>query len=132
MNPYYSIVAERARHLCEYCHAPEAVCNFPFEVDHFIPLSRGGPKELENLVLACRSCNAYKAFHQIGLIETEEAARLFDPRRDIWEEHFRFNSETFEIEGLTEIGIGTVNRLQINNSAQIQARSLWFQFGIFP
>jgi hypothetical protein len=132
MNPYYQIVADRAGHLCEYCRAPEAVCNFPFEIDHFIPLSEGGAKEPENLVLACRACNAYKAFHQIGLIENTEAARLFNPRFDIWEAHFRFNSETFEIEGLTEIGRGTINRLKMNNAAQVRARNLWFQFGIYP
>ena len=132
MNPYYSIVAECARHLCEYCRAPERVSNFPFEVDHFVPLSAGGAKEPENLVLACRSCNAYKAFHQIGLLETTDASRLFNPRLDIWEEHFRFNAETFEIDGLTEIGRGTANRLQMNNPAQIRARTLWFRFEIYP
>ena len=131
MNPYYSIVAERAGNLCEYCHAPEAVYNFPFEVDHFVPLSSGGSREPENLVLACRACNAYKAFHQIGLFENTETIRLFNPRRDEWKEHFLFNPETFEIQGLTDIGRGTVNRLQINNPAQIQARQIWIRFGIF-
>lgn len=131
MNPHYQIVAERAEHLCEYCHAPDLVSNFPFEIDHFIPLSEDGSKEPENLVLACRSCNAYKAFHQI-VVENTEAQRLFNPRRDIWEEHFQFNYETFEIEALTEIGQGTINRLRINNPTQIRARRLWFRFGIFP
>jgi hypothetical protein len=32
MNPHYEVVALRAGHRCEYCHAPEAVFNFPFEV----------------------------------------------------------------------------------------------------
>lgn len=132
MNPFYSIVAERAGHRCEYCRAPDWVFNFPFEVDHFIPLSIGGSREPENLVLACRACNAYKAFHQLGLIERVEVERLFNPRRDVWEDHYRFNSETFEIEDLTEIGRGTVNRLRMNSSVQIQARQLWVRFGIFP
>lgn len=132
MNPFYSIVVSRAGHICEYCHAPDSAFNFPFEVDHFIPLSRGGTKDLENLVLACRACNAYKAFHQSGLVEREETERLFNPRRDIWEEHFQFNPVTFAIEGLTEIGRGTINRLQMNNLPQLKARLLWIQFGIFP
>lgn len=132
MNPYYSIVAERARHFCEYCRAPEAISNFPFEIDHFIPLSSGGSKEPENLVLSCRSCNAFKAFHQLGLITDTESVRLFNPRQDIWEEHFRFDRTSFEMEGLTNIGRGTINRLQINSPAQTQARTIWVRFGIFP
>jgi hypothetical protein len=34
MNPLYARVAARAGDRCEYCHAPEAVFNFPFEVEH--------------------------------------------------------------------------------------------------
>lgn len=40
MNPYYGAIAERANHRCEYCHAPELVFNFPFEVEHIIPICR--------------------------------------------------------------------------------------------
>ena len=36
MNRFYSEVAERAGHRCEYCRAPEVVFNFPFEVEHII------------------------------------------------------------------------------------------------
>lgn len=132
MNPFYSIVVERAGHICEYCHAPDSVFNFSFEVDHFVPLKQGGTKDLENLVLACRACNAYKAFHQIGLGEKEETERLFNPRQDVWEKHFQVNVETLAIEGRTKIGQGTINRLQMNNFEQIKARQLWNQFGVFP
>jgi len=34
MNSFYTLVADRAAHRCEYCHAPELVFNFPFEVEH--------------------------------------------------------------------------------------------------
>lgn len=132
MNPFYLIVAERAGNSCEYCRAPDAVFNFPLEVDHFVPLSRGGTKDLENLVLSCRACNAYKAFHQSGVSENDEGERLFNPRRDIWKEHFEFDSETLTLRGLTEVGRGTINRLRINDAPQIKARRLWTQFRIFP
>ncbi|MGG6267424.1 HNH endonuclease [Leptolyngbya sp. AN03gr2] len=42
MNPFYSRVADQAGHCCEYCHAPEVVFNFPFEVEHIMPLSKQG------------------------------------------------------------------------------------------
>jgi hypothetical protein len=54
MNPHYPLVARRADHRCEYCRAPEAVFNFPFEVEHVVPSSRGGADDESNLCLACR------------------------------------------------------------------------------
>ena len=93
---------------------------------------RNGTDELINLVLACRACNAYKAFHQLGLHENTEDIPLFNPRQNEWNEHFRINSKTLEIEGLTEIGVGTINRLKMNHIRQIIARNLWNQSEIFP
>ena len=132
MNPFYEAVSKRANFICEYCHAPESAFNFPFEIDHFIPLSKNGTDDLDNLVLACRACNAYKAFHNIGLHDNKENLRLFNPRQDMWNEHFSVNLDSSEIERLTEIGIGTINRLKINNMRQIQSRQIWTQSEIFP
>jgi 5-methylcytosine-specific restriction endonuclease McrA len=56
MNPRYAQVALRAGHRCEYCHAPETVFNFPFEVEHIIPVSGEGLDAETNWALACRSC----------------------------------------------------------------------------
>lgn len=41
---------------CLYCD--DAIG--PFEVDHFVPLARGGTDHRSNLVCACRSCNRSK------------------------------------------------------------------------
>lgn len=60
MNPNYAEVALRAGHRCEYCHALEAVFNFPFEVEHVTPVALGGGDTAENLALACRSCNLFR------------------------------------------------------------------------
>ena len=48
-------VAEIYTEPCVYCGATNRI-----EVDHIIPLSRGGKHELDNLAPACRSCNASK------------------------------------------------------------------------
>lgn len=61
MNSNYPQVAARAEHRCEYCHAPEIVFHFPFEVEHVIPTSKGRDDNAQNLALACRSCNLYKS-----------------------------------------------------------------------
>jgi len=45
VNPRYPLVAQRAAHHCEYCRAPEALFNLPFEVEHLIPPIHGGLDE---------------------------------------------------------------------------------------
>jgi 5-methylcytosine-specific restriction endonuclease McrA len=41
--------------LCGYCGK-----KLPLELDHIIPLSKGGAHEIENIIPACRACNAKK------------------------------------------------------------------------
>ena len=133
MNPRYAQIALRAGHRCEYCHAPEAVFNFPFEVEHIIPVSRGGCDAESNWALACRSCNLRKATHVNGIDPlSQTVVRLFQPREDRWEEHFWVNTENGEIEGLTAVGRATAARLEINSKAQKEARRQWIRFGLFP
>jgi 5-methylcytosine-specific restriction endonuclease McrA len=50
-------VAERAGHRCCYCQTAENVAGSLFTVDHVIPESLGGHTTLDNLCLACWSCN---------------------------------------------------------------------------
>src|SRR5687767_6661096 len=113
MNPHYAEVALRAGHRCEYCRAPEAVFNFPFEVEHVTPSCRGGDDSSGNLALACRSCNLFKASHVTGIEpETQTEFRLFHPREDRWEAHFQVDVESGGIVGLTPSGRSTVSRLE--------------------
>jgi HNH endonuclease len=133
MNPRYAQVALRAGHRCEYCHAPEAVFNFPFEVEHILPVVLGGLDAEDNLALSCRSCNLRKAAHLSGSDpESQTIARLFHPRQDRWEEHFRATTQSGEIEGLTAVGRATVARLEMNSEAQKAARRQWLRLGFFP
>jgi len=133
MNPHYPRVALRAGHRCEYCHAPEAVFNLPLEVEHIVPVARGGEDIFANWALACRSCNLHKAAHVSGVDpDHATAARLFHPRKDEWEDHFQVVPESGEIAGRTPIGRATVARLWINSAAQVAARKQWMRLGLFP
>lgn len=80
MNPHYAEVAQRAAHRCEFCRAPEAIFNLPFEVEHVIPLSREGLDDAANLALACRACNLHKADHLTGVDEATHKKRHSLPR----------------------------------------------------
>lgn len=133
MNPHYVSVASRADHRCEYCRAPEAFFNFPFEVEHIIPISRACDDSQANLALSCRSCNLFKSDFVDGLDEeTEEKADLFDPRSDLWNDHFLFSQDLGRIDGVTAKGRATVNRLGMNRASQMNARLLWARLGFYP
>jgi len=133
MNPRYTQVALRAGHRCEYCHAPESVFNLPLEVEHVVPVARGGNDTAVNWALACRACNLFKAAHIEGSDpETGAGVRLFHPREDRWEDHFQVSSESGEIVGRTPIGRATAVRLGLNSEAQVTARRQWMRLGLFP
>lgn len=132
MNPNYVEIAKRANHHCEYCKAPEVVFNFPFEVEHIIPLSRQGVDDLTNLALACRSCNLHKGARISGIISSSgQSVRFFHPRTDRWSEHFQVNVESGKIMGITPVGEVTVEYLEMNSSTQVSARQLWIRLGLF-
>ncbi|MBD2354908.1 HNH endonuclease [Tolypothrix sp. FACHB-123] len=132
MNPFYTLVADRAAHCCEYCHAPEMVFNFPFEVEHIVPISKGGANAEYNLALACRSCNLRKGTRSSGIDpESNTEARLFNPRQNEWKDHFQVETESATIKGKTIIGRVTIACLEMNSQTQIMARGLWIRLGLF-
>ena len=120
-------MALQAGHRCEYGHAPEAVFNFPLEVEHIVPLSRGGDDTAANWALACRACNLYKATHLSGNDpESHTVVRLFHPREDRWEDHFQVATMSGEIGGYTQIGRATVTRLRSGSSLPISDKGEQF------
>jgi hypothetical protein len=133
MNSQYSQVAERAAHRCEYCRAPEAIFNFPFEVEHIVPTSKRGADDAANLALACRSCNLFKLDHLAGIdLDTNQEAGLFNPRRDSWHEHFNVEPDSAKIRGKTAAGRATIERLRMNSPLQVPARAAWMRLGLLP
>jgi HNH endonuclease len=133
MNPYYTAIASRANHRCEYCHAPELIFNFPFEVEHIIPISRRGVDNEVNLALACRSCNLRKGSRISGIdSDSNTEIRFFHPRQELWSDRFQVDSESGMVTGITSVGKVTVEYLEMNSSTQVAARQLWIRLGLFP
>jgi 5-methylcytosine-specific restriction endonuclease McrA len=52
-------IGTRDRWTCHWCGTGQGTGD-PWEVDHYIPLSRGGTNHVSNLRLAHRSCNRAK------------------------------------------------------------------------
>jgi hypothetical protein len=125
-------VAERARHRCEYCQAPEVV-GISMEVEHIIPRAKGGDDALDNLCYACNDCNSFKAAAVTGMdAETGEAVRLFNPRIDEWSAHFKWGDDLKVLIGLTAVGRATIDRLKINRPKRQSARLLWATLKLHP
>lgn len=127
-----SIVRERAEYRCEYCKAPEDVTGYSFHIEHIIPKSSGGRDHMENYALACMHCNRSKSNHITGTdTQTGSIKPIFNPRTHRWNEHFHVRLKIY-LKGRTEVGRATVNRLEMNNARQLEARRLWRQLNIFP
>lgn len=104
-----------------------------FEVDHITPRSRGGSNSQDNLALACPICNPFKSDFQTGIAKAAaDTEFLFNPRSDLWSDHFTVDIETAEIIGVTLKGQATIVRLQMNRPHQVNARYRWLLLELFP
>ncbi len=126
-------ICQRARCLCEYCHASEQWQYVCFTVDHVIPLARGGADTSDNLALACFHCNRRKSdrLTAVAPISGEEVP-LFNPRRDRWDEHFIWSANGLSIIGLTPTGRATVVALALNRAWAIDIRAADLAVGRHP
>lgn len=126
-------VATDARHRCGYCLTSAQVIGAPMEIDHLIPESLGGPTSRENLWLACSFCNDHKG-NRIAALDAQsgELVRLYDPRRQPWNEHFAWGAEKELVLGKTPVGRATVAALRLNRAELVEARRAWIIVGWHP
>lgn len=116
-------IEERANRRCEYCLLRSGISFFPHEVDHIIAEKHGGATVESNLAFTCWRCNRHKGTDPGSFDpETGEFSFLFNPRTQIWSEHFRF--EEVQIMGLTAEGRTTANLLQLNTDERLTERRM--------
>jgi hypothetical protein len=120
VRPYLSdqirtAVVLRARGQCEYCHHLASHSSDPFEVEHIIPIDKGGSSDLENLALACRGCNGLKGTRTEAHDPlTGEVVSLFHPRSGDWSTHFVWSHDFRQMIGKTPTGRATIALLELN------------------
>lgn len=126
-------IAEAAGQRCGYCLTSLRVSGAQMHIDHILPLARGGLSEETNLWLACAWCNSYKGDKTHARDpQTGEIVVLFNPRTQVWTEHFCWSADGTEIIGLTPTGRATVVTLQMNNEFIVPARRNWVMAGWHP
>lgn len=118
-------VLRLAKGYCEYCLYPENYASDFFHFDHIIPISKGGKSVLLNLARSCGRCNGLKA-HMIKHFDplTGQKMPLFNPRMDLWIEHFQWSDDDLLILGQTPIGRATADLLQLNRQNVVNLRQL--------
>ncbi len=125
------LVWQRAGSRCEYCQMPKQLDPLPLQLDHIIARKHHGPTVEVNLALSCFHCNNHKGPNIAGSDpETGSAVPLFNPRRDRWHEHFRWNGA--ELVGRTASGKATVDVLGINLPLRRAFREALIDEGLFP
>ena len=114
-------VALRASFCCEYCLIDEVKTGLFCEVDHIIGIKHNGPTESNNLAYACFNCNRNKG-SDLASIDwaTNEIVRFYNPRSDIWAEHFRFEGP--QIVDITQIGKVTAAIFRFNDPKRLFER----------
>jgi HNH endonuclease len=125
-------IRDRFSECCAYCATPERLTVATFEVEHVTPRSAGGATSLDNLCLACPTCNRCKANRLLASDPlTMEQVGLFHPCRHVWSEHFAWNSDRIEIMGVSAIGRATIVALRMNRPQLIRLRQMWTALGEF-
>jgi 5-methylcytosine-specific restriction endonuclease McrA len=124
------LVRHRAGARCEYCRLPELVSHLqPFHLEHVRPRCHGGTTSLPNLAWACSRCNALKGPNLSGVDpDSDRVLRLFNPRRDRWDEHFVMNRA--RIEPLTARGRTTAWLLEFNDPDRLFIREGLLDLGL--
>jgi hypothetical protein len=121
-------VRTRAASRCEYCLVHEDFVIAPHEPDHIIASQHGGATSTNNLALACFHCNRLKGTNIASTDpESGEKVFLFNPRSDIWSEHFRLESAS--ILGRTAVGRTTASLLNFNDPDRMELRATLMKSG---
>jgi hypothetical protein len=123
-------VYDRAQGCCEYCQTCADNIGQAMHVEHIHP---AGGDSLDNLCLSCPNCNLSKAQATTSVDpETGEQTPLFNPRAQVWAEHFEWMDRGLRLRGLTPTGRVTIHRLKINQERLLIARRRWIAGGFHP
>ncbi|MEL6606215.1 MAG: HNH endonuclease signature motif containing protein [Cyanobacteria bacterium J06614_10] len=123
-----------AQNRCGYCLSPQRLVMARLEIEHIIPLIKGGTNDESNLWLACPLCNGHKSSKTEATDpKTKATLPLFNPRTQVWSEHFRWSDSGTRVIGITPTGRATVSALCLDSDSDaIEVRQYWVEAGWHP
>jgi hypothetical protein len=126
-------VAAAFANCCAYCRSAQEYIPDILEIEHIQPRCHGGTNDKNNLCVACGECNRHKSSRTTAIDpQTRRRVALFHPRKQRWNDHFRWSKSGFEIVGLTVCGRATIEALALNSELWQTVRMNWVTAGWHP
>lgn len=127
------LIVARAGGRCEYCQSRADFATEDFAVDHIHARSRGGLSTAENLAYACSGCNGRK-YNKSEAADPSDGTitPLYNPRTQVWQEHFAWEAGYLRVIGITPTGRATVAALQMNRVGVVNLRRALYAIGQHP
>jgi len=119
---------------CGYCLSPQLLVMARLEIEHIIPIAKGGSSAESNLWLSCPLCNRFKADRTSARDpDSGTAVPLFNHRTQRWSEHFRWSEDGLRVIGLSPTGRATVAVLHMADDPDaLLVRAHWVLAGWHP
>ena len=95
--------------------------------------ARGGSDSEDNLAWSCMGCNdrKYTAAEAIDPV-SGELVKLFNPRRDRWDEHFSWTADFTQVVGHSTAARATMAKLKLNRPELVKLRRILLIAGEHP
>ncbi|MCD9185936.1 MAG: HNH endonuclease [Pyrinomonadaceae bacterium] len=128
-----AFIFENSGGLCEYCRNQAEYSFASYSIETIVPQSKGGKLEARNLALVCQGCSNHKYKKTEGFdAVSNETVEFFNPRTDVWKEHFAWNEDNSLLSGLTPKGRATIKELKMNRPTLIELRAILVRLGKHP
>ena len=120
--PLKRAVRARSGDRCEYCLIPQAADTLTHHLEHVVARKHGGEDVLDQVAQSCERCNSGKGTDLCAIDPvTGRVVRVFDPRRQVWTEHFVLMAG--EVTGRTATGRAAVRLLRMNVRVRVRIRA---------
>ena len=125
-------VLEKDNFTCQYCGAKATDENVLLEIDHIIPVSKGGDNNIENLITSCKKCNIGKSAKKLGakkrLTLRQKEIKELEQKREQQEMYLksRLNKRN-ESEILVNYIHGLCSKYELNRQLNDNGKNLIFK-----
>lgn len=125
-------VRRRAGDVCEYCRLPQASQEARFTLTMCCHGRSTGQRNWKTSLWRVFTCSLRKSARTSAVdLKTGSIAALFNPRTEVWSDHFAFTS-TWRIRGRKPTGRATIEALGMNRTAIVLIRRELVLLNRFP